>query len=65
MLISGSNDGTIRFWDIDEASQIGVLKGHKECIRSLSIVNEYLVSGSWDNVILWNIESMEQVSLLN
>ena len=56
ILASGSNDKTIKIWNIEDRSIISTLSGHREGVRTLCYVNTgELVSGSWDNsLIIWS-----------
>lgn len=63
ILIYGSSDGTIRFWDVKKKKQIAVLKGHSDLVISLLRVSEkVIVSGSSDGTIrLWNVEKGKEI----
>jgi WD40 repeat protein len=66
VLASGSNDCTVRVWDINSTTgrkstkekTVAVLKGHTERVRALLWSHEFpeiLLSGSWDSTIrIWN-----------
>jgi WD40 repeat protein/energy-coupling factor transporter ATP-binding protein EcfA2 len=60
-IASGSADKTIRLWDFD-GNQLGVpLRGHKDWVRSISILshsnNQFIVSASRDSTIrIWDLE---------
>ncbi|ETO36639.1 hypothetical protein RFI_00423, partial [Reticulomyxa filosa] len=69
-ICSGSDDKTIRIWDIETTKQFNVFKGHKDAIRNLKYgSNELLntiLSGSDDkSVRLWDIRSGEQIQVFN
>ena len=60
LLISGSDDKTIKFWDLaargDNVPSIATLRGHNNSIRCLLIRDNLLISGSWDTTIkFWDL----------
>ena len=60
ILVSGSNDKTIRVWDFEEKRCIRVLKGHEGRVMSVAITpdNNYILSGSDDkSVRIWELNS--------
>lgn len=66
-IITGSNDKTIRIWDLMNKTEDEVLKGHESAVISLSLIREkkFLVSASEDNTIrLWNLNNMIQLAVL-
>ena len=50
---SGSSDGTIQLWNVENATLIRTLKGHEEMVRTLafSADSKTLVSGSDDDTL--------------
>ncbi|ETO33617.1 WD-40 repeat protein [Reticulomyxa filosa] len=64
-ILSGSNDKSVRLWDVRSGKQIQVFNGHKNYVWSVEyspfvIKNNLNVicSGSWDNTIrFWDIRS--------
>jgi WD40 repeat protein len=57
--ISGSQDATLRAWDLEKGTCLGVLEGHASFVRSLAIVQDdsRVISGSADKTIRqWSLE---------
>jgi WD40 repeat protein len=64
-LCSGSDDRTIKVWDIKTEECIATLKGHKDKITSLAVIGENLCSGSSDRTIkIWDIKTEECIATL-
>jgi len=57
-LVSGSDDKTIKLWNVETGKEIRTLKGHDELVISVNFSpdGKTLVSGSYDKTIkLWNL----------
>ena len=66
-LASGSNDDTIRLWDVRTDEHLQTLEGHTNNVLSLAYSPDgfTLASGSWDNTIrLWDARSGEDLHIL-
>jgi len=66
-LASGSEDGSIRIWNLDTFQCIKVLTHHKKAINCLrfSPNGQFLASASWDNTIkLWDLQSFDEITTL-
>ena len=63
-LASGSRDGKIIIWNVNETSPLYTLLGHSFGIRDLIVINnEYLASCSDDKTIkLWSLSNYNQVN---
>jgi len=60
---SGSEDGTVKLWDVETRKVIARWTEHRDCVESVcwSPIDELVLSGSWDGVTarVWNVESRE------
>ena len=66
-MVSAGSDRTIRLWDIEKGQNCGVLTGHEEEIRSLSVspYGRHSASACRDNTIkLWDLSSMTELETL-
>ena len=68
IVVSGSDDKTIKTWDITSGSCLSTLRGHTDFVTSVcfSPDGSKIVSGSEDKTILvWDAASGEQLCSLN
>ena len=59
LIISGSQDNSIKVWDIESKAIIKSFTGHEKRVYSVCITNDtkFIVSGSEDNTInVWEFE---------
>jgi WD40 repeat protein len=65
-LLSGSDDHTIRVWDVESGDLLKTLRGHAGWVRSCEFTPDghWIVSGSHDNTArLWSIAAYEEVRI--
>ena len=63
-IISGSEDATIRIWDVASGKLTNVLEGHTKGVRSVALSknDQFIVSGSWDKTVrLWDRVTGESI----
>lgn len=61
-MVSGSDDNTIKIWDMQNGESLNTLKGHSDSVLSVAISpdGKTIVSGGRDGTIkLWDIQSGE------
>jgi WD40 repeat protein len=61
LLASGSDDKTIKLWDVATGSLVRTLEGHTRDVSSVAFSPDgrLLASGSWDKTIkLWDISDL-------
>ena len=66
-IVSGSQNGTIKLWNMETGEEIRSLTGHKSSVLSVNISKDgkTIVSGSQDGTIkLWNLETGEEIRTL-
>ena len=66
-LASGSDDNTIKFWDVTTGREIRTLKGHSSVVLSVSFSpdGKTLASGSSDKTIkLWDVTTGREINTL-
>jgi WD40 repeat protein len=62
MLVSGSEDNTLKLWDLDTGECLATLEGHEAGVKSVAFSpdGKMLVSGSADNTIkLWQLPKVK------
>ncbi|MCA2683350.1 MAG: hypothetical protein IM504_07275 [Microcystis sp. M038S2] len=66
-LATGSEDKTIKLWNVETGEEIGTLSGHNGSVYSVSFSSDgkTLATGSEDKTIkLWNVETGEEIGTL-
>ncbi|MCY3869947.1 MAG: Ig-like domain-containing protein, partial [Gemmatimonadetes bacterium] len=65
MLASGSEDNTVRLWDIKTRKTISTFEGHRSHVTSVTFSSDgtMLASGSKDNIVrLWDIATQNSIA---
>jgi WD40 repeat protein len=63
---SGSCDNLIIIWNFNNKSKYKILKGHKNCIRSIIFTNDILCSVGYDkNIKIWDLNKGIRFSINN
>jgi len=66
IIVSGSHDQTIKFWDIKTLKFIKVLRYHKGSVLCLQYNDEIVVSGSSDStLIVWDFKTGQVLRILS
>ncbi len=58
-LASGSQDNTVKLWNVESQNEITTLQGHSSYVHSVTFSpdGKYLASGSTDKTVkLWSVE---------
>ncbi len=65
VVVSGSDDQTIRIWDLDTMKEIALLSGHSGTVRRCAFAKNKLFSGSTDKTIMaWDLISFKHLKTL-
>jgi len=60
-LLSGSDDNTIRIWNLRDGKMLEELVGHHNGVTSLCFANNELFSGSMDHyIICWDVDEIRE-----
>lgn len=65
VVVSGNEDGKIRFWDSSSGEELRSFRGHNGPVSALAVTPDglRLVSGGWDKSLkVWDAESLEPVA---
>jgi len=58
IVLSGSDDSTVRAWDARTLKCLHVCTGHSDNVRVLALDSRFLYSGSWDKTIrCWDLQN--------
>lgn len=63
-IISGSNDKTLRVWELETREHLFILNGHQDRIVSFALTpnSKLLISSSFDKIInVWDTESLNKI----
>jgi WD40 repeat protein len=67
LLASGSEDNTVKLWDVETGQEVRTLRGHTDRVWSVAFSPDgrRLASGSEDNTVkLWDVETGQEVRTL-
>ena len=58
-VVSGSEDQTVRVWDVETGECLKVMEGHTKMVSSVAVSRDgKRVSGSWDKTVrVWDVET--------
>jgi len=65
--VSGSEDGTLKLWDLSTGKALNTLEGHRDTVNSVAISSDgkIAVSGSEDDTLkLWDLSTGEALNTL-
>ena len=66
LLVSGSDDRSIRLWDMSSHQQLMQLNGHTGHVASVATFGDTIVSGSWDSTVrIWDMTTGAQLLQMN
>ena len=63
--ISGSDDNTLKVWDLDTGKEMTTLKGHTGSVLSVAVTpdSRFAISGSDDNTLkVWDLNTGEEIA---
>jgi len=64
-LFSGSDDKTVKVWNLETLEEVTTLTGHSDTVYCLQVWGKYLFSGSNDKTVkVWNLETLQEVTTL-
>ncbi|MCS6884944.1 MAG: serine/threonine-protein kinase [Acidobacteriota bacterium] len=66
LIVSGGVDGTIRFWSVATASEVGVISCLEHCVNVISTSVDYILAtgGKEGEIILWDMATRAQLTVL-
>jgi WD40 repeat protein len=66
-IVSGSDDSTIKIWDVKNSTSLATLEGHTGSLKTITITpdGQHIVSGSGDSTIkIWDVQNGTCLSTL-
>ena len=67
LLASGSEDKTVKLWDVQTQREVATLKGHGDSVTSVAFAPDgrLLASGGEDKTVkLWDVQTQREVATL-
>ncbi len=65
-IISGSEDGTLKVWDLNRGKELFTLQGHEESVNTVAVTGLQAISGAWDKTLkVWDLESKKELFSFN
>jgi len=65
-LANGSTDRTVKYWDLEQFSNINITPSDTSTINNLTFYDsEYLFAASSENIKIWNIETNKLLDCLS
>ena len=66
VIVSGSDDKTIKIWSVETGECLKTLQGHSESVMGVALQDGVIVSGSGDKTIkIWSVETGECLCTFN
>jgi WD40 repeat protein len=65
-VVSGSESGRLRVWDLESGALLNILEGHEDEITTVAVINDtQVISGSRDNTLrVWHIDKGDCLTVL-
>jgi len=67
-ILSASDDGTLRLWDLATGAELEQFVGHSDRVHAAAFLpdGQHVVSGSWDRTVrIWDINSGKEIKRLH
>lgn len=62
-IVTGSQDRTVKLWDVDAGRCLNTLSGHKDGVRCVQFDDDKIISGSDDGTcIVWAVEGEHTIN---
>lgn len=58
--VSGSRDGTVKVWDIENGRIMHSLAGHQHSVRCIEVAGNHVASGSYDCTCRVSVDHLGQ-----
>ncbi len=64
-VVSGSEDKTVRVWNLASGECLHILQGHNDVVMAVAVAGGRIVSGSWDQTVrVWDLGSGKCLRIL-